>query len=87
MSRPLCITGADIVTPFRVIHDGVIVMDGSAIDHVGRKDLVPLPQPCERIHLPGRSILPLAPKHVVLTPEGLALPAQLTAFAQERLAL
>lgn len=58
MTRPLCITGADIVTPFRVIRNGVLVVDGGALDQVGRRGVVHIPRVCERIDLPGRTILP-----------------------------
>lgn len=58
MQRPLCFTGADIVTPLRVIADGVIVTRGGRIESLGRKSAVQIPADAEVRHLPGRVILP-----------------------------
>jgi len=58
MTQALCFTGADVVTPFRVISQGVIVLDGPVLDQVGRADAVKIPAGSRRIDLPGRRILP-----------------------------
>ena len=56
MSQRLCVTGADVVTPFRVIPDGVVITDGARIDRVGRAHLVDLPSDAERVDLPGHVV-------------------------------
>ena len=58
MSKSLCITGVDVVTPFRVIRDGVVVTDGAGLEQVGTPEAVAAPATCERLHLPGRKVLP-----------------------------
>ena len=58
MAKPVCYTGADIVTPLRVINDGVLVTRGGIIESVGRKASVAIPVDADVIPMPGRTIMP-----------------------------
>ena len=58
MTERICLSGADIVTPFRVIPRGVIVIEDGRLDQVGRADVVQVPPRCKRLDLPGRQVVP-----------------------------
>ena len=58
MNKPICFAGADIVTPFRVIPNGALVVEPPILDQVGRRDAVHVPPSCETIDLAGKTILP-----------------------------
>ena len=56
--EPLCYTGVKIATPFRMIHDGAIVVSGGVIDQVGPREALDIPESVEPTDLPGRTIIP-----------------------------
>ena len=58
MSKTTIFTGGDIVTPFRTIHDGVLVAEGGIIDQVGRRGAVTIPKDGHAIDVSGKTILP-----------------------------
>ncbi len=58
--RPTAITGATIIdgTGREPIADGVVVVRGKRIEAVGPAASTPVPDGCERIDLPGETVLP-----------------------------
>ncbi len=54
----LALIGGDIVTPFRLIKNGTVLIDGQKIYRIGKSHDVILPDDCETIDVSGRIIAP-----------------------------
>jgi N-acetylglucosamine-6-phosphate deacetylase len=54
----IALSGGKVITPFRILNDGIIVIEDGKITNLGKSSEIKIPKDCETIDIKGKTVCP-----------------------------